>query len=560
MHSSKYTIGVDFGSKSARAVLFDIANGQQIQEAVKDYSHGVIDKYLPCSKEKLPHDWALQDPADYIEALKEIVFKIVNNSGICADDVIGISIGFTSCTMLPLDEKGEPLCFKDEFKNNPHSYVKMWKHHAAQKEANMLNRIAEERGEDFLRRYGGKISSEWLIPKIWQILNEAPEIYRAANKFMEAADWLVFQLTGEEKRNICMAGLKAIWSKESGYPSKQFFKNLDPRLENLVEEKLANDIYPLDAKAGYINSKWTEITGLNRKTVVAVSRIDGHSAVPAVGITHPGNLLMIIGTSTGHLVLNESEKMIPGISGVVNGGIVPGYIGYEAGQSCTGDLFEWFVKNCIPVEYGMEACERKICIHKLLREKASAIKAGESGLIALDWWNGNRSILADADLTGLIVGYTLLTRAEEIYRALIEATAYGTRIIIETYEEYGIEISQIYAAGGIAEKDEFLLQIYADVINKEIILPDLKHACCLGSAMFAAVAAGKDAGGFDSISDAAKVMAKVDGRIFRPNIENTGIYDELYAEYKKLHDYFGRGENNVMKTLKELKVKVANRI
>lgn len=556
MSNIKYSLGIDYGTQSGRAVLVEIDTGREASSAVKMYTHGVIDEYLPDGITKLESDWALQHPQDYLEVLAVTIPAVIKESGISPDDVIGMAIDFTACTMLPIDKDGNPLCFDDKYKSNPHSYVKLWKHHAAQDEANRLNAAALKRNEKFLKLYGGKISSEWLIPKIWQILNEAPEIYAAADRFIEATDWVNLQLTGKEKRNSCTAGYKAIWNKRLGYPSKDFLKALDPRLENLVKEKLGTEIFPLGGKAGELTEKAAMLTGLKPGTAVAIANVDAHVAVPAVGITEPSKMLMIMGTSTCHMLLGTEEKIVPGMCGVVEDGIIPGFLGYEAGQSCVGDHFEWFVENCVPASYMKEAETRNINIYKLLREKASALKAGESGLIALDWWNGNRSVLVDADLTGVIAGCTLLTKPEEIYRALIEATAYGTRMIVETFRDNGVPITELYAAGGIAEKDELMMQIYSDVTNMEIRISASAQTPALGAAMFGAVAAGKARGGYDSIVDAAKVMARVKDKYYKPIPANVAVYDKLYAEYKKLHDYFGRGENNVMKRLKEIRKSV----
>ncbi len=553
----KYAIGVDFGTLSGRAVLVELDTGNEIATAVKEYPHGVMDEYLPGGEVKLEHDWALQHPQDYLDVFAQTIPAVLKESGVSPEDVIGVGVDFTSCTMLPIDKLGKPLCFDKKYESNPHAYVKLWKHHAAQDEANNLNKIAEERGEEFLKLYGGKISSEWLIPKIWQILDEAPEIYEQADRFMEATDWVILQLTGQEKRNSCTAGYKAIWHKQMGYPSKEFFKALAPRMENVVEEKLSTDIYPIGSKAGEITEEAAKLTGLKPGTAVAVGNVDAHVAVPAVGITDAGKMLMIIGTSTCHMLLGDEEKMVPGMCGVVEDGIIPGYLGYEAGQSCVGDHFQWFIENCVPAEYINEAEQRGISIHKVLREKASQLKPGQSGLVALDWWNGNRSVLVDVDLTGMIIGCTLLTKAEEIYRALIEATAYGTRMIIDTFEENGVPINELFAAGGIAQKDEMMMQIYADVTNREIRISASAQTPALGSAMFGAVAAGAERGGYDSIVDAAKVMAKVRDNVYKPIPENVAIYEKLYQEYKILHDYFGRGENDVMKRLKEIKKSVS---
>ena len=549
---SKYAIGVDFGTQSGRAVLVELGTAKELATAVKAYTHGVMDEQLPDGT-KLPPDWALEHPGDYIEVLEQTIPAVLKESGIRAEDVIGVGIDFTACTMLPVDEAGVPLCMKPQWEHNPHSYIKLWKHHAAQDEANALNAKAEEMGEDFLKRYGGKISSEWMFPKIWQILDEAPEVYAAADRFMEATDWVVMQLTGNERRNSCTAGYKATWSKKEGYPSKAFFKALDPRLENVVEDKLATDIYPLGTKAGEVTADMAARTGLAAGTAVAVANVDAHVTVPAVGITGPGKMLMIMGTSTCHMVVGEQEKIVPGMCGVVEDGILPGFPGFEAGQSCVGDHFEWFVENCVPAAYEAEAKAKGVGIHQLLTDKAAALKVGESGLVALDWWNGNRSVLVDVDLTGTMVGLTLLTKPEEIYRALIEATAYGTRMIVDNFKKYGVDVKELYAAGGISQKNELMMQIYADVTNMEIRIAASSQAPAVGSAMFGAVAAGSARGGYDTIFDAAREMGRVLDKVYRPIPENVAMYEKLYREYEILHDYFGRGANDVMKRLKSIR-------
>lgn len=550
---AKYSIGVDYGTQSGRAVLVEVGTGKEVATAVKPYTHGVMDEFLPNGTTKLEHDWALQHPADYLEVLEITIPEVLRKAQVSADDVIGLGIDFTACTVLPIDANGIPLCFNEEFSNHPHSYVKLWKHHAAQDEANRLNELAEARGEKFLQRYGGKISSEWLFPKVWQILNEAPEIYDDADQILEATDWVISELTGEINRNSCTAGYKAIWHKQDGYPSNEFFKALDPRLENVVEDKLSTKIIPIGSKAGEITEKAAKLTGLNPGTAVAIANVDAHVAVPAVGITEPGKLLMIMGTSTCHILLGNEEKIVPGMCGVVEDGVIPGFMGYEAGQSCVGDHFEWFTENCVPVSYHAEAKEKGVNIHQLLTEKASLLQVGESGLLALDWWNGNRSTLVDADLTGVLLGATLLTKPEEIYRALIEATAYGTRMIVETFRSNGVPVNEVYAAGGIAEKNTMMMQIYADVLNMDIKISASSQTPALGSAMFGAVAAGKERGGYDSITEAAKDMGRVKDYIYQPINDHAGVYNQLFKEYARLYDYFGRGENNVMKTLKKIK-------
>ena len=550
--SKKYSIGVDYGTQSGRAVLVDVSNGEVVAQSTKMYTHGVMEEFLPDGT-RLEPDWAVEHPADYLEVLEVTIPAVLQESKVSPEDVIGMSIDFTACTMLPVDKEGVPLCFQKELQSVPHAWLKLWKHHAAQAQANRLNQIAEERGEDFLARYGGKISSEWMFPKIMQILDEAPEIYEKTDRFMEAADWVTMQLMGVETRNSCTAGYKSMWHKKKGFPSKEFFKALDPRLEHVVEEKLSTTILPQGAKAGELTEEMAKKTGLLKGTAVAVANVDAHVAVPAVGITGPNKMLMIIGTSTCDIMCSEVEKEVPGMCGVVEDGVMPGFFGYEAGQSCVGDHFEWFVKNCVPATYYEAAAKEGKNIFTYLTEKAEALKIGESGLVALDWWNGNRSCLVDVDLTGMMLGMTLTTKPEEMYRALIEATAYGKRMILDTFEEAGVPIDDLYACGGISKKNSMMMQIYADVCNKEIFIGESDQTPALGSAMFGAVAAGKDKGGYDSIFEAAEIMGKVEERTYKPIPEHVERYQALYAEFKILHDYFGRGANDVMKRLKTIK-------
>ncbi len=549
---AKYSIGVDYGTLSGRALIVNNETGEEIACAVYDYPHAVMDTQLPSGK-KLGVDWALQHPQDYLDVLYHTVPAILKDSGVDPADVTGIGLDFTACTILPAKKDGTPLCFLDAYKDEPHAYVKLWKHHAAQDQANRLNAVAEARGESWLNNYGGKISSEWAIPKIWQVLEESPELYDAADTFIEAADWVVWQLCGQENRNSCCAGYKEIWNKKSGYPSKAFFKALDPRLENVVEDKLSLDIKPMGTKAGGLTREMAEKLGLREGTAVAQAIIDAHVFVPAVGIAEAGKMLAIMGTSTCHMLLGTEEKQVKGMCGVVEDGILPGFFGYEAGQSCVGDHFQWFIDNCLPAAYVEDAKAKGMKIHKYLREKAEKLRPGESGLIALDWWNGNRSCLVDVDLTGMMLGMTLQTKPEEIYRALIEATAYGTRMIIETFREYGVPVNEFYAAGGIAKKDPMTMQIYADVINLPVKIAGSDQGGALGSAIFGSVAAGSENGGYDNVFEAASKLGKVMDVTYTPDPGRAAVYDKLFAEYRILHDYFGKGENDVMKRLKEIK-------
>ena len=553
----KYALGIDYGTESGRALLVDVATGAELATAVYPYSHGVIDEVLPDGKTRLAPEWALQDPADYIRVLTTTIPAVLSEAGVAAADVIGIGIDFTACTILPIDRNGQPLCFAPEFASNPHAWVKLWKHHAAQPEADRVNAVARERGEAFLGRYGDKISSEWLVPKVLQVLNEAPDVYAAADRFLEAADWVVLQLTGEEKRNSCTAGYKAIYEKGVGYPSPDYFAALHPGLRDLVADKLSTDIVPPGQKAGGLTFALAPATGLLPGTAVAIANVDAHVSVPACTVTEPGKMVMVMGTSICHMVMGTAKKIVPGMCGVVEDGILPGLFGYEAGQSAVGDIFAWFVDNCVPTAYWDEAKARGLSVHVLLEEKAAAYRPGQSGLLALDWWNGNRSVLVDVDLTGLLLGATLATKPEEIYRALIEATAYGTNAIVRNFVEHGVPIHELYACGGLPERNHLLMQIYADVTGMPIRVSASAQTPALGSAMFGALAAGSAAGGYGSILDAARSMARLRPDVYRPDPAAHAVYERLYAEYVRLHDYFGRGENNVMKTLLAIRDEVS---
>ena len=548
----KYCIGLDFGTQSCRAVLVETGTGRLAAQAVKDYPHGVMNEFLPDGVTRLPMDWALQDPGDYLEVMAELIPRILGEAGVGGEEVVGIANDFTACTILPVKADGTPLCFLPEYVHNPHAYVKLWKHHAAQPEAERMMRTARERGERFPERYGGWISSEWLLPKMWQMLREAPELCRAADRIMEASDWINLMLTGEERRSCCHAGYKAFWSREEGYLSRDYLEALDPALADLAEEKLAVPVCLPGERAGALNREWAGRTGLMEKTAVGAGIIDAHAGIPGIGITEPGKLLMILGTSTCHILLGETGKEVPGICGVVKDGILPGYYAYEAGQACVGDHFEWFLENQVPADYYREAEKRGIGLHQLLTEKARRLMPGESGLLALDWWNGNRTPYADYDLSGMILGMSLTTRPEEVYRALIEATAFGANYVIETFEKAGVSIKELYACGGIVEKNAMLMQIYADVTNREIQVSASGQTPALGAAMCAAVAAGSALGGYDTLAEAARALGRVKPEPIRPIPENVERYRCLYEEYKRLCVYFAE-ENPVMKRLKAWK-------
>jgi len=536
---------VDFGTESGRAVVVRVSDGVELASAVCIYPHGVMDTALPSGK-PLPPEWALQHPEDYLLVFKQAVPEALKKSGVDPSQVVGIGIDFTACTILPTLSDGTPLCLLPEFADEPHAYVKLWKHHAAQPQADRINALAAKRGETWLPRYGGKISSEWLLAKSLQIIEEAPEIYAHAERIIEAADWVVWRLCGRETRNTCTAGYKAIY-QDGRYPSREYLAALNPEFADLVETRLGRELSPLGGKAGELTEEAAAWTGLKPGIAVAVANVDAHVTVPAAGVVEPGRMVAIMGTSTCHMVMSESLCEVPGMCGVVDGGIIPGLYGYEAGQSGVGDIFAWFVKNVLSPEYA----SGDVSVHESLERESARQKPGEHGLLALDWVNGNRSVLVDASLSGMILGLTLATRPPDIYRALIEATAYGTRLIIETFRKHGVAVDEYVAAGGLT-KNRMLMQIYADVLGMPISVIDSEQGPALGSAMHAAVAAGV----YPDIRAAAKRMGKVRKNVYAPVAEHQSIYDQLYAEYVTLHDYFGRGGNNVMQRLKRLSQQV----
>lgn len=539
---SKYVIGIDYGTLSGRAVLADAEEGRVVASKEYMYPHAVMDDILPWG-EKLPSGWALQHPQDYLDVITHTVPDIIK--GVDPENIAAIGLDCTSATVLPVNEEGLPLCFTKEHERDKYSYIFMWKHHGATAQAEKMTRAAE--GTDILDNYGGIVNSEWMLPKLLQICQEAPETYDAMAHYVEMVDWLVWNLSGEHTRSAGCLGYKALFTGK--YPHEDYFASLDPKFRNVVAEKLRGRYLPLGSPAGKLSPEWAEKLGLSTNTVIAAGNIDAHVCLPAVGIDGPGKLLAIIGTSTCHIVLSDKVLPVKGMSGVVMGGVIPGYAAYEAGQSCVGDSFAWFENHAVPQYIKTEAQRNGISTQTYLTSLAEKLRPGESGLLALDWFNGNRSVLADADLTGLILGLDLHTRPEEIYRALIESTAYGARVILDRYRESGVEINEFWASGGISQKNPLVLQIYADVLEMPVYVTDAPEGPALGSAIYAAAAAGL----WESIPEAARHMGGKVGKIYYPKEENIRVYRELYAEYKKLHDYFGTGENPVMKTLLKLK-------
>lgn len=538
-------VGVDFGTLSGRAVVVRVRDGAELGHATHAYAHGVLDRQLPDGTELGP-DWALQVPDDYREVLRVAVPAALAAAGVDPADVVAIGTDFTACTMVPTTADGTPLNELPRFAGEPHAYTKLWKHHAAQGQADRINELAARRSEPWLARFGGLISSEWEFAKGLQVLEEAPAVYAAMDRFVEAADWIVWQLCGDYVRNACSAGYKGIY-QDGTYPTRDFLADLNPAFAGFVSDKLEQKIGRLGAPAGTLTAEAAAWTGLREGIVVAVGNVDAHVTAPVAQATGPGRLVAIMGTSTCHILNAEVLREVPGMCGVVDGGITEGLWGYEAGQSGVGDIFDWFVHTSVPESYAVEARERGLDIHELLTEKAVTQPVGAHGLVALDWHSGNRSVLVDHELSGLLVGATLATRPEEVYRALIEATAFGTRRIVEAFRDSGVPVTDLVVAGGLV-KNEMLMQIYADVLDLPISTVRSTQGPALGSAAHAAVAAGE----FADIHAAAAVIGAIDEARFAPIAENVAPYDALYAEYRELHDHFGQ-RDTAMHRLRRLR-------
>jgi L-ribulokinase len=546
----RYVIGVDYGTLSGRAVVVRVSDGAELGSAVLEYPHAVMDTTLASTGEALPPDWALQVPSDYVEVLRSAVPAAVANAGIDPHDVIAIGTDFTACTVLPVLADGTPLNELPEFADRPHAYVKLWKHHAAQPHADRINALAAERNESWLPRYGGLISSEWEFAKGLQLLEEDPELYERMDHWVEAADWIIWQLSGRYVRNACTAGYKGIL-QDGQYPSRDFLGELNPEFARFAEDKVVQEIGQLGASAGTLTAEAAVWTGLPEGIAVAVGNVDAHVTAPAAQAVEPGQMVAIMGTSTCHVMNSDVLAEVPGMCGVVDGGIVSGLYGYEAGQSGVGDIFGWYVNNQVPSRYFAQAEAAGLSVHQYLTQLAQDQPVGAHGLVALDWHSGNRSVLVDHELSGLVIGVTLTTRAEEIYRALLESTAFGTRKIVETFAQSGVPVTEFIVAGGLL-KNAFLMQMYCDVLRLPISTIASDQGPALGAAIHAAVAAGA----YEDVHAAGAAMGKVNKFVYTPNEEASRAYDRLYAEYAALHDHFGRGANDVMHRLKQLKREV----
>lgn len=555
--SAKYTIGLDYGTNSVRALIVNVANGAEIASAVWNYAHGTAGVIL--SRDP---NLARQHPADYV-AGAEITIKAALASakksvkGFSANQIIGIGVDTTGSTPLPVDANGQPLAFQKKFAGNPAAMAWLWKDHTGVNEAAEITALAKKMRPQFLAKCGGVYSSEWFWSKILKCLRAAPEVFSAAHSWIELADYVPAELTGtlapdQFIAGVCAAGHKAMWNaKWGGYPDVEFLSKLNPKLGKL-RDRLTPRVCSIDKSVGGLAEGWARKTGLTAGIPVAVGAFDAHLGAVGSGVA-PGTLVKIIGTSTCDIAISPNNKKladVPGLCGIVDGSVLPGYFGLEAGQSAVGDIFNWWVNYVQPGG-------KKPLSHRELDAAALKLKPGESGLLALDWNNGNRTILVDQRLTGLLVGQTLYTTPVEIYRALIEATAFGALTIINRFEEYGVKISQVVNCGGIAEKSAITMQIYADVTGRPMKISRSAQTCALGSAIAAAVVAGAH----KDYATAQKKMTGLKPKIYKPNAKAHAVYRELYPIYKTLHDAFGTREwqGNLHAVMKEL-IDIRNRV
>ncbi len=547
-----YTIGLDYGTLSCRGVLVSTADGAVAAEVSFPYPHGTLDSALPDGT-PLPPDWCLQHPGDYTAAMEAVVPALLREGNVSPARVVGIGVDFTASTVLAVDETMVPLCLKEEYASRPHAWAKLWKHHGAAQQARLLQAVCEEMAPQYLGGYGGVISSECLLAKVLQVWEEDPQLFAAADCFMEAGDYITSLLAGKPVFATPALAAKAFWNSQTGYPEPSFFGELSPALQRLPQEKLAAK-FPAAAiaapgeKAGELCEAMAKKLGLLPGTAVTAFQMDSYAPVAGVGITSPGTMLLTVGTSTGILLLSDTDRPVEGVTASLPDTIYPGYWVYASGQASVGDGFAWFTRICVPGEYQTAAEKSGLSVQQYLTGLAAPLAPGETGLLALDWFNGNRSILGNSRLSAMVLGLTLQTKPEHIYRALLEATAFGVRQIVEAHTEASVPIETLVACGGVAEKNPLLMQIYADVLNRPLQVSTCRQAPALGAAIYAAAAA-KEHTGYTDITAAVRAMGDRQRILYTPNPAAHEQYEPLYREYSHLYDHFGRGENPVMEFL-----------
>lgn len=550
---SKYVFGFDFGTLSCRGVAISLDDGSLAATEECHYQHGVISGTMKHKPIPLPNEWFLQDPEDWVESMSIVSQRLLKDSGIRPEDVVGIGTDFTSCTLLPIKKNGEPLCLDERFRDNPNAWPKLWKHHGAQSYAERIERYAKAHTTWLKEYFGNSVSSEWVFPKMMQVAEEAPEIYREADYFIEAVDYIVLLMTGNLARNSGVLGVNAFWIEGRGYPDREFCKAIHPLMENVAETKLAGDFVKAGDAIGYLTAEMSGKLGLTTKTVVAAGHSDGAVAGCGAGVTESGSMMLVMGTSTCHQMMYHDFRSFDGVCSIAADGMIPGLYGYESGQPATGDLFGWFAENFVPARYVERAAQEGKSLLTYLGELAEKIKPGESGLVALDWFNGNRSILSDYNLSGAVIGLTLHTKTEEVFRALVEANIFGSKRILDNYEENGVHISTLYAVGGIALKSPWIMQMCADIFNQEVIVPQFNNVPARGAAACAAVAVGKAYGapGCVDFEESSRRLIPKERLIYHPHDEMSKLYEQVYRYYRKLHDIFGM-DDSFMRGLKRI--------
>ena len=539
-----YSIGIDFGTGSGRVFLVNTENGEIIGQYVQTYTHGTIEGEL--NGHKLPQSYALQNANDYMEVIETGIPEILAKTIIDEKEFVVIGLEFSSSTVIFVDEKMEPMHNNPKFYNNPHAYVKLWKHHGAQAEADLLFNTAIEEKNRWLGYYGFNVSSEWMIPKIMEVNDKAPEVMTETADIMEAGDWIVNRLTGENVRSNCGLGFKSFWESSTGF-HYDLFDKVDDNLSDIVRTKVDAPIVSIGESVGTVSAEMAHKLGLSPETVVSPFIIDAHSSLLGIGAEKDKEMTMVMGTSTCHLMLNKEQHKVPGISGSVKGAIIPDLYAYEAGQTAVGDLFE-YVANQSPYEYVKTAEDRGISIFELLNEKASQRYPGESDLIALDWHNGNRSVLSDSNLKGSLFGLSLQTKHEDIYRAYMEATAFGTKMIMQQYQGWQMEVERVFACGGIPKKNHLLMEIYANVLNKKITVIDSEYAPAIGAAILGAICGGAH----PNFSSAIQAMKEPVLYQVEPDHAQVLIYKKLFNAYKELHDLLGYKKARIMRNVSAL--------
>lgn len=550
----RYVFGFDFGTLSCRGVAVDLETGELAATAEHAYKSGVISGTMKHRPIRLKDEWFLQDPDDWEESMGIVSRTMLAQGNILPEEVLAVGTDFTSCTLLPVKEDSTPLCRLEQYRDRPNAWPKLWKHHGAQVYAERIEAYAKANTTWLKKYFGNSVSSEWVYPKILQVAEEDPDIYEEAAYFMEAVDYIVFMLTGNNTRNSGILGVNSFWTEERGYPDPQFAKALNPLMERVAETKLAGKIVKVGDCAGHLTKRAADLLGITTKAVAAAGHSDGAVAGCGAGINKSGSMMLVMGTSTCHQMMYRDFCSFDGVCSIAADGMVPGLYGYESGQPATGDVFQWFADHCVPQEYVRKAKQEGKSVLAFLGDLAEKLKPGESGLVALDWLNGNRSILSNYNLSGAIIGLTLETKPEEIYRALVEANIFGSRRILENYTENGVRISDIYAVGGIAGKSPWIMQMCADVFHQEVRVPLIDNVPARGAAACAAVALGKvdKISGCRDFEEASERLIPKGVRVYFPDAEQSARYDRVYTYYRKLHDLFG-ADDSFMKGLKELR-------